>query len=246
MLLLLNSAIIIPTKIYAVRPFITDDAAVVEHKSMQLETWFLFDKFSGQHWIMLSYGACKHLECAIGSVFGYNKSQTNSKDFSFATPLLEVKYLFCDYESNRPPGVALVLGTFLPSGKGEFVAPGYGAYSFLAATQCFGDDENVLIHGNIGGNYLYANNENQFIPILGLGTQIKAYKGLHIVGEIVAGDPYVPKSGIAYQAGFRYFINDNIQVDAEVGQGITGKHTMPLWIGFGIRFASLKFEKKKK
>ena len=66
---------------------------------------------------------------------------------------------------------------------------------------------------------------------------------MHVVGEIVAGDPYVPGTGMAYQAGVRYFINDNIQVDAEVGQGISGEQKMPLWVGFGIRFATLKFER---
>jgi hypothetical protein len=95
----------------------------------------------------------------------------------------------------------LAAGTFLPAGKGAFIPQGYGAYSFLAVTQCFGEDENVLIHGNIGVNY-------------------------------------------AYQAGFRYFISDLIQVDAEFGQGLSGKEKIPFWLGFGARFVIPKFSKK--
>ena len=228
--------IITATKTYAVRPFITDDAAVVGHRLFQLETWTLFDKYSGQHWNMLAYGPHKRLEVAIGAVWGYERLQPGQLKFSYAMPLLETKFLFHEYRPNKPPGVALAVGTFLPVGKGGFVPQGYGSYAFLAVTQCFGKDENVLIHGNIGVNYLYVNKDNQFLPVWGVGTQIRAYKGLHVVGEIVAGDPYVPGTGLAYQAGFRYFINDLIQVDVEVGQGLAGKNKVPFWIGCGARF----------
>jgi len=230
-------------KAYAVRPFITDDAAVVGHRLMQLETWALFDRFSGQHWLMYGYGPTKWLELSLGAVYGYDRPQPNHTKFSYAMPLLQGKFLLWDYQPNKPPGVALALGTALPFGKGEFVPPGYGAYSFLAVTQCFGKDENVLIHGNIGVNYLYVDKKNRFVPFWGVGTQVKIYKGLHFIGEVISGDPYAPGTGLAYQAGFRYFISDFIQVDAEVGQGLAGKERMPFWLGFGARFV---FETKKK
>ncbi|MCL2028526.1 MAG: transporter [Bacteroidales bacterium] len=229
---------------YAVRPFITDDAAITGRRQFQLETWALFDKFSGQHWSMLAYGPHKHLEVAIGAVLGYDQPQIGQTKFSYAMPLLEAKVLFREYQSGKAPGVGLVTGTFLPSGKGEFVAPGYGAYSFLALTQCFGENEDVLIHGNIGVNYLYTNNRNQYTAVWGFGTQIRAYKGLHLVGEIIAGDPYVPGTGLAYQAGVRYFISDLVQVDATVGQGIAGENKVPFWGGFGLRYVMTRFEKK--
>jgi len=91
---------------------------------------------------------------------------------------------------------------------------------------------------------LYADKKNQYLPIWGVGVQVKAYQGLHLVGEIVGGDPYVPKSGIAYQAGLRYYINENMQIDTEFGQGITGVHKIPYWFGCGIRFAALNSGKK--
>ena len=232
----------INTKIFAVRPFITDDAAIVGAGLLQLETWALFDIQSGEYWMMWAYGPSKKMEVAIGSIFGYDKSEYGRKDFTFALPLLEMKYLFCEYQPNKPPGVALVLGTFLPIGKGEFVAPGYGLYSFLAVTQCFGKDENVLIHGNIGANYLYSNNENQFISIWGIGTQIKAYKNLHFVGEFISGDPYVPGTGLSYHTGFRYFISDLIQIDATIGQGIAGENKDIFHAGFGLRLVLAPFE----
>ena len=234
---------IIAAKAYAVRPFITDDAAIIGHRLWQLETWSVFDRYAGQYWNMLAYGPHKRLELAVGTVLGYDRPKPGDAKFSYAMPLLEAKFLFRDYQPNQPPGVALVTGTFLPAGKGAFVQPGYGAYSFLAVTQCFGKDENVLIHGNIGVNYLYTNNKNQLTTVWGLGTQIRTCKGLHVVGEIINGDPYVPGTGLAYQAGVRYFISDHIQIDAEIGKGLSGQNKAPFWLGFGARFV---LEKKKK
>ena len=234
------------TKTFAVRPFITDDAAVIGHRLVQLETWALFEKVYGQHWAMLAYGFQNRLEVAVGALWGYERPQPEQSKLSFAMPLLEAKYLFREYQSGKPPGVALAAGTFLPVGKGGFVAPGYGAYGFMAVTQCFGKNEDVLIHGNIGVNYLYADKGNQFLPIWGLGAQIRAYKGWHLVGEIIAGDPYVPGTGTAYHAGFRYFVSDLFQLDASIGQGIAGENKVPFWAGFGARFVMTGFDKKKK
>ena len=234
----------ITTKTYAVRPFITDDGVTSKRRTMQWESWGLFDKYSGQQWNQFSYGITDWFEVAFGGVWGYDRSEFGHAKFSFSMPMLETKFLLCEYEPRKQPGIALATGTSLPYGKREFVPPGYGAYSFLAATYVFNEDEKFTVHGNFGVNYLRVSNENQFIPYGGLATQIKLYKGLHVVGEVIAGDPYAPKTGIAYQAGFRYFISDVCQVDAEIGQGLAGKEKMPFWVGFGARFVFTKFENK--
>ena len=247
---ILTSLTAITTKVYAVRPFITDDAAVAEHRHIQLETWTLFEQDAGEHWIMWSYGLYDNLEISLGSLWGYIQSESGHTELTFAMPLLEAKYLFREYQPFKFPGIALAAGTFLPYGRGEFVAPSFGVYSVLAFTQCFGQNEDVLIHANIGVNYLREYNEldknnkkkNQFLPIWGIGTQIRAYRGLHFVGEIVAGDPYVPGTGFAVHTGFRYFINDYVQLDASIGQGIAGDNKVPFWAGFGARFVITWFE----
>jgi len=227
------------TKLFAVRPFITDDAAVALYKQFQLETWTYFDKFGGKHWFQVGYGLTRRLELSFAGVYGYALPDDEKSEFSFTMPLLEAKFLFRESLPDKPPGIAMALGTHLPTGKGEFVPAGRGAYTFLCATQTFGEDENIVFHGNVGLNYLYEDSENNYISYWGIGTQIKAYKGLHAVFEIISGDPYDPKTGLAYQAGFRYFISDNIQVDAEIGQGISGDFQVPFWAGFGLRFATL-------
>ena len=234
--------ILIATQTYAVRPFITDDAAVVGRRLVQLETWTLFEKGSGEHWMMLAYGFTPRLEVALGTLWGYAENPFSKRnEFSLAAPLIEAKYLLREYKSGEFGGVALSAGSFLPTGTGEFVAPAWGAYGILMYTHCFGENEDVLIHGNIGVNWLRENKANDFLPIWGIGTQIRAYRGLHLVAELIAGDPYVPGTGMAYHVGFRHFISDYIQVDASIGQGIAGENKVPLWFGFGARFVMTRF-----
>lgn len=172
-----------------IRPFITDDARVVGERLAQLETWVRFDKEAGQHWILGAYGPNKKLELTAGGVYGYQVEHDSKKTFSYALPLLQAKILFKEYTPNKAPGFGMVVGTFLPVGQGLFKPAGYGTFGYLTVSQSFGKGDKFLFHGNLGGNYLHIDGSNNFISTWGLGTQIKAYNGLHLVGEIFSGDP---------------------------------------------------------
>ena len=211
-------------KTYAVRPFVTKDATI-GHRLWQLETWALFDKYSAQHWNMLTYGVSDEFEVSAGLVWGKSNS-------TFATPLIETKYLFREYQAGKSAGVAIAAGAFLPTGKDNFIVPGNGAYSLLAITACLGENENIFVHANIGATYLNVENRNSFAAIWRLGAQVKVFEDLHFVGEILAGGPFVPGTGVACHAGFKYSISERIQIDASIGQG----NKTPLWAGFGARF----------
>lgn len=236
----------------AVRPFITDDARVVGGRLAQLETWLRFDKESGQHWLLAAYGPTDKLEISLGGLYGYwlepHTLGSYKHLFSYALPLVQVKYLFREYIPNKPPGVALVLGTFFPLGRGFFVPPGYGSYTFAVVTQSFGKNDLVLFHLNLGANYYKARNSSShhFIPTWGLGNQTRAYKGFHLVGEFFSGDPYVPGTGLSFQVGFRHFFSDLIQIDGTVGKGIGGRTVLPLWFSGGVRLVAEWFLKKNK
>ncbi|GIV26994.1 MAG: hypothetical protein KatS3mg027_0808 [Bacteroidia bacterium] len=233
------------TKEVLVRPFITDDARVVGERLAQLETWVRFDKEAGQHWILGAYGPNKKLELTAGGVYGYQVDHNSKKTFSYALPLLQAKILFKEYKPNKAPGFGMVMGTFLPVGQGSFKPAGYGTFGYLTVSQCFGEGEKFLFHGNLGGNYLHVDGSNNLITTWGLGTQIKAYKGMHLVGEIFSGDPYIPGTGTSWQAGYRYFFSDLVQIDMTVGNGIAGDVIMPFWYTAGIRIVTEKFLKKK-
>lgn len=224
-----------------VRPFITDDARVVGNRLAQLESWVRIDKESGQQWLMFAYGPNKNTEITIGGVLGYQTSEDRKRSFSYALPLIQAKFLFRSYKPNKAPGFGAVIGTFIPVGRGSFKPAGYGTFGYLTVSQCFGEREQVLLHGNLGGNYLHIDGSNQFLNTWGVGTQIKVYRGMHFVGEVFSGDPYIPGTGTAYQLGYRYFFSDLFQIDMTVGNGIGGETPLPLWFSVGVRLVTERF-----
>lgn len=158
-----------------------------------------------------------------------------TKGFAAGAPLVQVKLLFRGYEANGWPGVSVVVGSFLPFGRGVLQPPGYGAFGFLIASQSFGKGDAVLIHGNVGLNYLRRDGKDELINTWGLGTQIHTIGGFHLVGELFSGDPYVPGSGVSYQVGFRHFFSDFLQIDGTIGNGIGGRTKLPFWFSAGVR-----------
>lgn len=231
-----------------VRPFITDDSRVVGNHLAQLESWIRIDKETGQHWALAAYGPNSQLELTIGGVSGYEIHHHENKKkylFSYALPLIQGKFLFKEYKPNQLPGIGIVMGSFLPFGQRSFRPPGYGTFGYLTVSQCLGEGEKVLIHGNIGANYLYVDGNNQLLMTWGLGTQIKVYKGMHFVGEFFSGDPYIPGTGTSYQIGYRYFFSDLFQIDMTIGKGIAGDIILPFWYSAGVRIVTEKFLKKK-
>ncbi len=73
----------------------------------------------------------------------------------------------------------------------------------------------------------------------------KSIQGLHLVGELFSGDPYIPGTGTAFQTGYRYFISDLVHIDTTVGKGIAGATIMPFWFSAGIRVVTRRFLGKK-
>jgi len=227
----------------AVRPFITDDATLIGLKRAELATWTLIDKYSGQFWHNYTMNLTQRFEASVAAYWGYFKPESDvSREFSYTAPLVQFKYLFRDYDPNGLPGVTIAAGSDLPFGKGVFVPGGHGAFAFLSLTQCFGEDEDVLIHANIGGNYIRESGKNHTGLTWGIGTQVKVHKGLHGVAEIVSGDPYIQNAGYAYQFGARYFVSDLLQFDIAFGKGFGSENRMPSWVSGGIRYV-LSFDK---
>jgi len=220
----------------AVRPFITDDARVVGGGLTQIESWTRFNDEAGELWVMAGFGPMPELEVSIGGVSGI-VNDNSGRRLSYSLPLLQAKYLFRPYGPGDWPGFAVVAGTFLPWGHGDLVPPGYGTFLFGMISQCFGENEDVLVHVNIGANILndQGTKQTEFLRTWGLGTQVRTLGGFHVVAEVFSGDPYVPGSGTSWQAGFRHFFSDDLQIDGTIGKGIEGSPALPLWLSAGVR-----------
>jgi hypothetical protein len=235
---------------WAIRPFITDDATLIGFKRAELASWFYGSKARTEFWHSANIGLTNWAELTVAGFWGRSKYEFLSekfKEYSYTLPLLQAKFLLRDYTPNGLPGVTVAVGSDMPWGNGAYVPEGYNAFAFSSLTQCFGHDENVLIHAQIGTTYLRnrESRENFSGLVYGFGAQVKAYKGFHLIGEVVNGDPYEHGVGSMYQLGIRQFVNDDLQFDLAFGGGISGDTIASSWFTCGIRYV-LSFNKQDK
>jgi hypothetical protein len=246
-LLAVSLILVIARPVMAVRPFITDDARVLEEDQAQLETSLRIDRFKFQNLNLIAYGTTNGLEATVGFVDGYYRK--DPVGLSISGPLLQLKYLLMASKPMSYPGVAVAIGCNPPYGTGGLKPDVWSEFAYLALTETIVGNEGWLWHGNIG---VSVNNTSHYAKgtlIWGIGTQIKFWKGLCPIGEIVSGDPYSSNqtSGGAFQAGFRYIFSDNLQADVTIGSGLWGNPRPGTWGGLGLRmvFDSLLNRKKE-
>ena len=228
--------------VQAVRPFITDDAAMSGFRRSELSSWVFSSKAGTEVWHSANWGFTHWAELTIAGFWGRSRFETDGggtiNEWSYTMPLLQAKFLIRDYEPNRWPGITVAVGTDMPWGKGGFVSGGPNAFAFASVTQCLGKDENLLFHAQIGITHLRnrITQENFAGLVFGIGTQVKIFRGFHFIGEIVNGDPYEHGLGSMYQLGIRQFINNELQFDLAFGAGISGETRASTWLTAGVRY----------
>lgn len=222
----------------AIRPFITDDARVVGRRLIQLETWLFVDRNGIQHWLFPAFGPTDFLELTVGAVHGVGLEAEPTR-YALAAPLLQAKLLARAAIPNSLPGLAFAVGAFAPFGLGQFRLSSWTGFGYLALTESLFSRERLLIHANLGFA-LVRNGDARLRGAVtgGVGAQVRVVRGLHFVGEVVYGDPYRAGGGAAFQTGFRYILNDHVQIDTTVGYGLSGPERAPLWGSAGLRVVS--------
>jgi hypothetical protein len=226
----------------AIRPFVTDDAHTVGEGHIQLETYWRRDRNSLQQWILPAIGPVEWLELTLGGVHGLNNfgQRPDPPKYAISGPLLQGKFLLHPTIPNRLPGVGIVVGGLSPLGRGGFEPPGFSGFSYLAVTQAFFKEDDLLVHANVGVSTLAAAGFDPAKITWGVGAQIETVFDWHLIGEIFSGDPYAVGGGGAFQAGFRQIYNDHLQLDFTFGGGLWGDTPTPPWVSSGIRFVSHK------
>jgi hypothetical protein len=193
------------------------------------------------NWVLPAFGPTDWLELTIGFVHGQVPPHHHGPDpgashrWGIGGPLVQGKVLLRPAEAWAPPGVAVVLGSLLPFGSDGVRSPP-GFFFFFALTQNLGEHERVLIHLNLGASTLMDGQGTAGL-LAGIGTQIRLFAGMHLIAETVYGDAYTNIQAFAVQGGFRYIINDHVQLDASVGVGVAGE-PRPWWFSAGIRLVS--------
>ncbi len=223
-----------PDACLAVRPFVTDDARVVGEHQMQMETSVRYDNDTFAHLNLLAFGPTARSEVTTGWVEGFDLKKDSSRTFSLSGPLMQFKYLCREVKPNSYPGLAFAAGALPPWGKADFRTTRWSEFVYAAMTESLLDNDRVLIHANIG----MSTTNPRTVGTWGIGTQIGLVGGLHGVAEVFYNDPYAGATGGAYQAGFRYIVSDNVQIDGTMGSGLFGSHRIPTFVGMGLRIVS--------
>ena len=205
----------------AVRPFVTDDARIVDRGQIETENWLETNRADGS-WdpapgLNTIWGASltDWFEVLGGAGIG-NDRQSGS---TIANPVLIGKLLFKAAEVNGAPGLAFSASTTFDRGRGSMYDEGrVTAYTGMATYRLWDDDVNI--HANLGWRYDKGpDNITRDRPYWGIGADIKTPKDkLQFVIEAFAGDPFIvnaPK--YAFQTGFRWMESENLQMDLTFG-----------------------------
>ena len=186
-------------------------------------------------WALPAFGPTSFLELTVGGVQGTLLDERAR--YGAGGPLLQGKLLLRETRPHAFPGMALVMGSNLPYGRGAaFVAPP-NLYAYLAASYALPRDE-LLVHANVGLGAVRIEGATVRRFTWGLGTQVHVRRSVNLVAEVFAGDPYGGVSGIAMQDGFRFILSEHVQLDTTTGWGVTGAPRLPFWISTGIRIVS--------
>ena len=224
----------LPRESLAVRPFVTDDARVLDEHTMQLETSVRYDQNTFANLNLLAMSPKQNLEFTAGFSDGFPLDKESNRSFSIIGPLMQVKYLIWPVKPNSYPGLAIAAGALPPWGRGDFRPDRWSQFVFLAATQSLFDNDRVLIHANLG----ISTTNPASVATWGLGAQFLLIGGLNGVAEIFYNDVYAGKTGGAYQMGFRHIVNDDLQIDLTLGSGLFGSEQIPTFVGMGLRIVS--------
>lgn len=205
----------------AVRPFVTDDARIIDYGQFEAETWLELGRSEGS-WdpapalnVMAGVSVTEWLEIIAGSGLG----RGGDDEFTVVNPLIQPKLLLIPAHEGGLPGLAFGAGFTFDAGRGTQHDRGRGAYYIAMSTLRLRDDW-LMIHGNLGVRSDRAR---------GGSTSTRAYWGLGLdlamwnpdfrfILESYAGDPLelgAPRA--AGQLGFRWIKSDYVNFDMTFG-----------------------------
>jgi hypothetical protein len=208
----------------AVRPFVTDDARIVDEGQVELETWPELAMTRGDLWFGYNLVAGVSLTPWIELIAGGGVGVDEGGRFTAANPVFQPKLLFVRAQDNGVPGLALVVGVTLPFGRGVMYDDATGVYVVAPVTSRLFDDW-LQVHVNFGasiarrGELLPDRTRTTARAFWGLGADLGlGRRDVRMILEAYAGDPFHalgPK--IAMQGGFRWLQSDLLNLDVTFG-----------------------------
>ncbi|MBX3248393.1 MAG: hypothetical protein KF901_14535 [Myxococcales bacterium] len=237
---------------HAVRPFVTDDARIIDYGQLELEMWpelvFRDGKWHPGFHVMSGVSPTEWLEIIVGGGIGLEEG----RHFTVANPVIQPKLLVWRAAENGFPGLSLAAGVTLPVGRGEMFDDATGLFFIAPITSRLFDDW-FLIHANVGltaaivpGDAELGTTRSTTVrPYWGVGIDVGLFhKDARFIFEAYAGDPFEalgPRR--AFQWGFRWMRSDYVNLDVTFGaqprvaEGTEAelRHPREFWGQIGIR-----------
>ena len=203
----------------AVRPFVTDDARIIDRGQLETENWLEFTRGHGR-WhrsfnVMGGVSFNEWAEIIVGGGVAFD----GRRDIGLINPVIQPKFLLLRAEDDGVPGISLATGVTLPVGLGPVYDRVTGWYVIAPFTSRLFDDW-LLVHVNLGvRGAVYEDRSTSLDPYWGVGFDLGvATQETRIVAEAYAGDPLEPLGPrIAGQGGFRWLPTDYVNLDLTFG-----------------------------
>ena len=197
------AAIVFAPAAHGARPFVTDDARIVEPGGYQIETFIKRQHTFGERefWFLPAHTPGSNVELTLGGIW---VSQPLEEDTGRRTLVAQAKTLLRKLETNGT-GFALTLGALRQSGNTNPYVNGIASFSLA--------DDRVVIHSNLGAR----RDAEEAITrgTWGLGTEIPLNPRLIGIGEIYGERGQSPTRHV----GLRFWaVPNRVQIDSTLGQ----------------------------
>lgn len=182
------------------RPMVVDDAAIIDAKTCQLESWAQKNRDSTEYWAVPACNFSGNLEVAFGG------ARITSTEGTHSSAVLQGKTLFKVLDTNGW-GAGLVFGNqFNPEGSvsGDLYARIPVSFSML--------DDRFLLHTNLG--WLREKETRRHAMTWGVGAETRLTGRTTLTFETFGQQRDKP----LFQLGIRYqVVPDRVQLDASYG-----------------------------
>ena len=159
--------------LFAGHPMTTDDAAIVDDKACQVESWIDRNSESATYWILPACNFIGNLELTVGGAWTHKASSTRNSQV-----VIQGKTIIKSLNANGW-GLGLVAGTLWHPKDSSKRA--YGLYAYLPASFSFKDDS-IMVHGNLGWNRDSADQVNHLQ--WGVAAEAEVIKPLSLFAEV--------------------------------------------------------------
>jgi hypothetical protein len=219
----------LPAPVMAARPFVVDDARIVDRGGCQVESWVKRNPGSHELWALPAcnpFGA--EITAGVGALDHDAPGSTDERDQQ-----LQVKGLFRELRRNDF-GWGLAFGA-LRHADINAVQNQIGNYYFYApVSRSFLDDRIVLLT-NVGA--VDNRDANRRGLTWGVGGEFYLSPRFMLLGEVYGATGF-DRFG---QAGFRFWVvPDHVQIDSTYGSQLNGAQRSE-WFTLGVRLITRPF-----